>query len=306
VGEHFSADLSKPHKIVDFKNRKSTLLYPGCTSHDKDRCEMYCDQCDIPVCTKCVASSQHLSHKISTILEAYMAKKENILKNKAELSETVFPTFQNIVSDIEKKASELEKKYEDLSTAIAKYGEDCHREIDKLVQKLKAEAEEMKITQVHTLQKQLEEVNKNISHMKNEIHSMEANLDSNDMSKVFNATPSIDQYKKLPPKIVLILPNFTPKRSAGDFCKLFGTLSSISFRSEEHGYSMKKKQKSPEAASSPVARRLLDEPQVVTTIHTDYRYNLKNVACLSDEEIWTSGGNDSTIKLYTAPVRDHC
>ncbi|XP_062600385.1 uncharacterized protein LOC134262023 [Saccostrea cucullata] len=60
---------------------------------------------------------------------------------------------------------------------------------------------------------------------------------------------------------------------------------------------MKTTQKSPEAGSSPPVKQLLDQPETVITIGTGYE-RLINVACLSDEEIWTSG-NDSTMKLYS-------
>ncbi|XP_062616470.1 uncharacterized protein LOC134278168 [Saccostrea cucullata] len=60
---------------------------------------------------------------------------------------------------------------------------------------------------------------------------------------------------------------------------------------------MKTTQKSPEAGSSPPVKQLLDEPETVTTIVTGYT-ELYNVACLSDEEIWTRG-NDSALKLYS-------
>ncbi|XP_048761525.2 uncharacterized protein LOC125670418 isoform X1 [Ostrea edulis] len=68
------------------------------------------------------------------------------------------------------------------------------------------------------------------------------------------------------------------------------------FRKSTHGSSVKTKQKSHEASSTPVIKQLLNEPQTVTTIHTGYG-NLYNVACLSDEEIWTQG--DDTIKLFS-------
>ncbi|XP_056022364.1 E3 ubiquitin-protein ligase TRIM71-like [Ostrea edulis] len=298
VGEHIAADESEDHKVVKFQSRKSTPLYPGCISHNKERCEMHCDQCHIPVCTKCIASGKHLSHNILTILQAYMAKKEKILKNKTELNETIFPTYQDISFDLQNRMSQLEKKYGDLSTAITKHGEDWHREIDKLVQKLKAEVEEMKTTQLHTLQKHLDEVNKKMSDINDEINSIDVNLDSNNMSDVFSATSTVEEYKKLPQKILPSLPKFTPGRiQREELCKLFGTLSSISVQSEEHGYSIKTTQKSPEAASSPVIKQLLDEPQTVTTIHTGYE-NLYNVACLSDEEIWTCD-NSRTMKLFS-------
>jgi hypothetical protein len=225
--------------------------------------------------------------------------KEKIVKEKSDLSETIYPAYQDIVSDVQNRMSQLEKECGDLSTFITKHGEDWHREIDKLVHKLKAEVEEMKTTQLHTLQKQLDEVNKKISEINDDIHSMDVALDSNDMSKVFSVMPNVDDYRKLPQKILPSLPKFTPGRIQGEeLSKLFGTLSSISVRSSDDGYSIKTTEKSPEAASSPVIKQLLDEPQTVTTINTEYRYNLNNVACLSDEEIWTCGYG-STMKLYS-------
>ncbi|XP_062596028.1 uncharacterized protein LOC134257424 [Saccostrea cucullata] len=65
---------------------------------------------------------------------------------------------------------------------------------------------------------------------------------------------------------------------------------------------MKTPQKSAEAGSSPPVKQLLDEPETVTTIDTGYRIDLYNVACLSDEEIWTSG-HGSTMKLYSINQR---
>ncbi|XP_056016586.1 E3 ubiquitin-protein ligase TRIM71-like [Ostrea edulis] len=297
VGEHTFSDESKKHEILRF--RKSTPLYPGCTSHDKERCELFCNPCHIPVCSTCLASNQHLGHELLKTMQVLEEKKEKIAKEKNELKEIIYPTYQGIVSDVQNRMSQLEKKCGDLSTAITKHGEDCHREIDKLVQKLKAEVEEMKTTQLHTLQKHLDEVNKKISEINDEINSMDVALDSNDTSKVFSFMSNVDEYKNLPQKILSSLPQFTPGRIQGEeLCKLFGTLSSISVQSEEHGYSIKTTQKSPEAASSPVIKQLLDEPQTVTTIHIGYRNYLINVACLSDEEIWTRG-EDNTMKLFS-------
>ncbi|XP_062585206.1 uncharacterized protein LOC134246873, partial [Saccostrea cucullata] len=134
-----------------------------------------------------------------------------------------------------------------------------------------------------------------MSDIKGEINSMETAIDANDMSKLFCVTSSVHLYRNLPPKIMLSLPKFSPEKIQGeDLNNLFGTISSNSLTLDQHGYSMKTTQKSPEAGSSPPVKQLLDEPETVTTIHTGYGY-LYNVACLSDEEIWTSG-NDSTMK----------
>ncbi|XP_062567632.1 E3 ubiquitin-protein ligase TRIM71-like [Saccostrea cucullata] len=299
VGKHMISDESKDHKVVKFQARKSTPLYPGCKSHSKQQCTMHCDQCDIPVCTKCLASDQHLCHKLSEILQIVDEKKVKIFKEQTELKEKIYPTYQDIASDVQNRMSQLEKEYGDLSTAITKHGEDWHREIDKLVKKLKAEVDEMKNTQLQTLQKHLDEINKAMSEIKDKIDLVEIAINTNDLSKLFKVTSNVNIYRSLPQKLVPTLSKFIPEKIQGEkLSKLFGTLSSSSLTSDKDGYSMKTTQKSSEAGSSPPVKQLLDEPETVTTIDTGYDRYLFNVACLSDEEIWTSG-NENTMKLYS-------
>ncbi|XP_062604637.1 E3 ubiquitin-protein ligase TRIM45-like [Saccostrea cucullata] len=299
VGEHALADLSKPRKIVDFRDRKSTPLHPKCKSHNKEQCEMYCKKCEIPVCSSCLESNQHLGHELSKILRVLDEKKEEITKERKELNDTIHPTYQDIASDVKNRMRQLEKEYGDLSTAITKQRGDWHRKIDKLVKKLKAEVDEMKRTQLQTLQKHLDEINKTMSDIKDEINSMETSIDTNDLSKLFSLTSNVQIYRNLPHKIIPSLPKFIPSKIQGEeFSKLFGTLSSSSLTSDKHGYSMKTTQKSPEAGSSPPAKQLLDEPETVTTMDTGYIDDLYNLACLSNEEIWTSG-DSKTMKLFS-------
>ncbi|XP_062592895.1 tripartite motif-containing protein 2-like [Saccostrea cucullata] len=298
VGEHASTDPSKPHKIVDFKDRKFTTIYPNCRSHNKEKCKMYCKQCNIPVCINCLESNQHLSHELSKFLQALDEKKDMIIKERNELNDTIYPTYQDIASDVQKRMRYLEKDYGDLATAIKKHGDDLHREVDKLVEKLKAEVDEMKNMQLQTLQKHLDEINKSVSEIKNEIDSIDVAVDSNDISKLFSFTSVMNRHKDLPGKIVPNLPKFAFGRIQGEeLGKLFGSLSSSSSTLYKHGYRMTTRQKSPETGSSPPIKQLLDEPEIATTIETGYGY-LYNVACLNDEDIWTSG-EDRTMKLFS-------
>ncbi|XP_061168310.1 uncharacterized protein LOC133177242 [Saccostrea echinata] len=288
VGEHVSTDESIDHKIVKFQARKSLSLSPVCTAHKKKRCEMYCTKCDIPVCITCIASDQHLGHKLLQTAQFLKEKKEKMIEEKRELNESIFPTYQHIASDVQNRMSQLEKEYGDLSTAIKKHGEEWHREIDKLMNKLQTEADELKNMQLQILQKHLDDVNKKISDIKDEINSIQATLDSDDSSVVLDAVFRIEDYRTVPHKIIVSLPKFNMKKFHEE---LFGTLSSIPSTSEEHGYSLKKMQK-------PIkVRKLLDEPEIVTTIDSGY-VDLCNVACQNDEEIWTSGYG-KTMKLFS-------
>ncbi|XP_061169017.1 uncharacterized protein LOC133178297 [Saccostrea echinata] len=292
VGEHFSADFSTPHKIVDFKARKSTLIYPNCVSHDVESCEMYCNECDIPVCNTCIASDQHLGHKLLKILEVLSKRKEKIMKDRTELNETIYPTYQGIACDVEERLCLLQKEYKKLSTAITKQGDIWQREINEFVNKLKSKTDEMKNKQLETLQKHFDEVKQKISDIQDEINSIDVALNSTNISEVFSILSPVDKYRKLPKKIMFSVPKFSPNKIQEDHLYNFnpGIL-------EEHEYNLITKSESPEAGSFPPVKQLLDQPETVTTIDTGYR-NLYNVACLSNEEIWTSG-NGSILKLFS-------
>ncbi|XP_062619765.1 uncharacterized protein LOC134281294 [Saccostrea cucullata] len=297
VGEHISTGESKDHKVVTFQSRKSTSLYPGCTIHSKERSEMYCNQCDIPICVYCITSDEHQGHNILPLMQVAEEKKEKIINERNELNEKIYPTYQGIASDVQNRMSQLKREYGDLSTAITKHGEDWHREIDKLVQKLKAEVDEMKNTQLQTLQKHLDEIYKSILNIKEEINVVEIVLDTNDLSKLFKFESNSYIYRNLPHRIVSSLPEFIPGKIQEKLNERFGTLSLLSLTSDAHGYSMKTTLKLSDVGSSPPTRQLLDEPETVTTIDTGYG-RLDNIACLSDEEIWTRG-TSSNMKLFS-------
>ncbi|XP_062580298.1 tripartite motif-containing protein 55-like [Saccostrea cucullata] len=301
VGEHMMSGISKQHKIVRFAVRKSPL-YPFCASHIKKRYEMYCNECDDPACNACLRTDQHLGHEFLQISHVLDEKKKKIIKEQTELKETIYPKYQNIASDVQNKMSQLEKDHADLSTAITKHGEDWHRNIEKIVKKLKNQVDEIKNKQRQTLQNHMDEISKTISEIKDEISSMERLINYMDITKLINVTTDIEGYKN---PLQVAEPSL-PKLALGkikeeEFNKMFGGLSSC--LSEEDGLdcSVKAEERSPEDDASLPLKQFLEEPEIMSTLETDYHL-LYNVACLSDDEIWTTG-QDKTMKLYSISQR---
>ncbi|XP_061168948.1 uncharacterized protein LOC133178218 [Saccostrea echinata] len=154
----------------------------------------------------------------------------------------------------------------------------------------------MKNTQLISLQKHLNEIQKKISNIKEVIHSYDTALDTTQISTLLSVPSTVNEYRKLPKKVIVSLPKFSPKKSLRD--QLF-SLTPIPLKLDEHGYNIKMIEKMEQAGSSLPVKQLLDEPQTVTTIDTGYE-RLYKVACLNDidEVIWTSG-DDNTMKLFS-------
>ncbi|XP_065926356.1 E3 ubiquitin-protein ligase TRIM71-like [Magallana gigas] len=292
VEKHLS-DSSVVHKVVSLKQYLTTLNYPKCRKHPTKQCELHCEQCDIPICAQCISSKKHLGHIQIDILKTFESKTEKLQKELEELEKSLYPKYKVIASNIPVQKAELSKNSRKLTTAIDKQGEVWHREIDAIITNLKSNMEEMESKHLPILNKQEDEITRTISKITQTIAELKKLLNSKDVCLVSEYKSKNAEFRRLPPKLKVSLPNFRPQKIHTDqLIEQFGSLSALSFTTEKQDYSIP-----PQGAeSSPPDRSLMDVPQVITAIDTWYEY-LYSVTCLNDTEVWTCG-NDSMMKLY--------
>nr|XP_034314993.1 uncharacterized protein LOC117684950 isoform X1 [Crassostrea gigas] len=295
VGEHLS-DESTEHKVVPFEKRGLSPNYPKCPKHPTKQCELHCEQCDIPICALCVSSKEHHVHAVVDILNNLESKRNLLKKDMQELEKFIYPKYQEIASSIPLQKAELRKNNQILTTTINKHGEDFHREIDTMIHKLKSDFNEMDTKHLAILNKQEDEITRTIFEITQSIADLRKLLDSNDVSLVSAYKSRNDEFRGLPPKLTVSLPNFSPKNINREYLyQQFGSLSAISLKTDEHVYTMDY----PGAEFSPSDRPLMDLPQIITEINTEYGGSnlLHSVSSLSDEAVWTCG-EDNTMRLY--------
>lgn len=71
VREHLS-DTSNDHKLVSFGRRGSTYK---CLKHSLNICDLFCEQCDYPICKFCISFMEHQGHYVEDILNSLESKK---------------------------------------------------------------------------------------------------------------------------------------------------------------------------------------------------------------------------------------
>ncbi|XP_055999412.1 E3 ubiquitin-protein ligase TRIM71-like [Ostrea edulis] len=288
--KHLS-DSSKRHKVVPFLHRKSTPNYPKCPDHADKHCEIYCEKCDVPVCSTCVTSGKHKGHDISDVLEKLSAKTESLQKDLEELETRIYPRYEKMVSNVQSEKAELETNYGKLTTAADQQGEVLHREITAIVNQRKSAIAEMKTKHLDALDKNTEEITQKMAELKQIMSDLKSILKSNDVSLTSTYKSRNSEFRTVPPKVRVTVPSFSPQKINKDqLNEMFGSLSPLSINTE-HGDTMK----SAEAVSSPPVKPLL-EPRVTATIDTGYRHGLYSISCLSEDQVWTCGTND-TMKL---------
>lgn len=132
-------DESIDHKIVRYKSKKTTILYPFCSEHSKKQCDMYCKLCNLTICTLCITSDAHIGHKTISFLEQCEIIENDIQKDNDDLRSSVTPKYQKLLYDVEMKIKEAEEKCEEADNLLKKQSDDWHQQITKIVEQFRAD-----------------------------------------------------------------------------------------------------------------------------------------------------------------------
>ncbi|XP_065937884.1 B-box type zinc finger protein ncl-1-like [Magallana gigas] len=281
IGEHIS-DEYETHKIVRFQDRKSTLIYPKCITHTPKNCEHQCKNCDnIFVCSSCTASEQHRGHIFVEVLKVYKTKKEVIEKDAEKLQNLISPKYEETALELDNQIANLDEEYKKLITVISKQGEEWHREMDIVINKMKTEIGEIKEKHRDILQKHLKEIKQIQSLINKTLLAMREIKVSREVTPTIEYSYKMSEFNKLPPKIKVMLPTFIPKFIDCEQLKsLFGQITPLSSVTEEGISSINQ-------LNTPV-KELLGKPELVAAIKIGF-VPLINVTCLNEDRIWASG-----------------
>ncbi|XP_065929549.1 tripartite motif-containing protein 2-like isoform X2 [Magallana gigas] len=289
VGEHLS-EFDKEHKIVPFEKRGSSTK---CPNHSLKICELYCEQCDIPICVQCTSSTQHQGHTFVYIVKILEKQRSVLQKDLLELEKFIYPKYQEIALSIPVQKSTHNTTSQKIASDISKHGEEMHRQIDVIIKKLNSDLDEMDSKYLAALNKHEDEIKHMLSDITQTIADLKKMLNSDDVGLVSAYKSRNAEFRRLPPKLTVTLPSFSPQKiDKQQISAHFGSLSELSIETKEQNYTMD----SSSTVHSTPKRSLIDVPQIITEIKTDYKY-AENVSCLSDEDIWIRG-NSNILKLY--------
>ncbi|XP_048736046.2 uncharacterized protein LOC125651467 [Ostrea edulis] len=281
IGKHIADDYDK-HIVVPYTKRKSTLIYPKCSTHQNKVCEFHCKECDMSVCSLCttISTDKHKGHTFSILSEIYNKIKADFTKHSEEIENIISPTYEEMATDVETQITKLDGEYVKFTTVITKHGEEWHKEIDTVINKMKNKIEEMKIKHLGILKKHLDEIKQIQSLIEQSLITLKKMEESNEVSVTMEYRSKNEDFRNFSPKVRVSLPTFSPNTiDSEQIYKSLGSLIPLSFTTDKNGDILKKAETS--------LKEHMDEPELVATINTGYE-NLHSVTCLSEEEFWTS------------------
>lgn len=109
---------------MSFVRRGSTYK---CLKHSLNICDLFCEQCDHPICKFCISFKEHHGHYVEDILKSLESKRHVLEMELQALEKTIQPIYQKIATNIQVQKVDLKKNNKIQITSIRKHGNDFTR-----------------------------------------------------------------------------------------------------------------------------------------------------------------------------------
>ena len=285
VADHF-LDESSEHNVVSIKQTLSALQYPKCLQHSSKKCELYCEQCTIPMCVQCVSSKQHMVHRFVDLLKFVEGKKEVSQNDLKELESLILSQFKEFASDIDHQKEYLNKNLEKLKTAIDEHGKKMQSRISAVVEKFKSEIVKKHEEKFTAMTKTEKEIASTIHDIEKCIVNAQELQASRDLGHVLEYTSRNKEFMFEPAKHSGTLPTFVANEIENDeLYKLFGSLSMASHRNKSIEQDVKPKSTKAKSCTTDKTRtdkdkrkkQRMQNKQVHVHAYIKYMLNIKCV-----------------------------
>jgi hypothetical protein len=154
-----------------------------CKIHPTKDIDMLCEECQLPICSKCATQENHRGHKFIDLETVYADKMALCLNEISKVEEYFLPTSQDLQKEIKGDATKIEMIMDSLKAAMKVDGESLKRLVDTVVSENMHEANNIEQSLLEKLRSQDTTFDEYISYLYDHLKEFNGYLSS---TEVFN------------------------------------------------------------------------------------------------------------------------
>nr|XP_034312187.1 uncharacterized protein LOC117684387 [Crassostrea gigas] len=221
--EHQKSSDTKNHEVVPYQQRKRQLPEVKCQIHVNKDVDMLCEQCQVPVCSKCATKDG--GHTFID-LETVYAEKCGVCLNKINKIEEYFlPTSQDLLKSTKKDSNEIKKIMDSIRASMKAEAESLKRMVDGLTSDNIKQVNEQEKSLLQLLNSQDKKYNDYISYLNELVKKFHGYLSSKNLQILMNEITKNLKIDPIPETTKPVPPVFNAGQySKEDVTKLLGTV----------------------------------------------------------------------------------
>ncbi|XP_061192361.1 uncharacterized protein LOC133200590 [Saccostrea echinata] len=221
--EHLKSQENKNHEVVLYQQRKRQHPVEKCKIHTTKDIDMLCEECQVPVCCKCVTQREHRGH-IFNDLETIFAEKYAVIQEEiSKIQEYFLSTSQDLQKEIKKDSSEITHIIDNIKKYMKTEGETLKSLVDTVVSDNMKQLDQIEHSLLEDLKTQDKTFDDYITYLNNLVKELHRCLSSTESQKLISEKkPKI---RSIPETTKPVTPGFTAGQySKSDVTKLLGKI----------------------------------------------------------------------------------
>ncbi|XP_065938399.1 tripartite motif-containing protein 3-like [Magallana gigas] len=116
--DHQKSPDTKGHEVVPYKQRKRQLPMQKCKIHPTKDIDLLCEECQIPLCSKCATTKEHRGHEFTDLELVFTEKCSSCNVEVTKIRNYFEPTSQDLKKEIAGDVMEIKKTMEGIRTSM--------------------------------------------------------------------------------------------------------------------------------------------------------------------------------------------
>eukprot|EP00105_Crassostrea_gigas_P025283 XP_011445819.1 PREDICTED: uncharacterized protein LOC105341157 [Crassostrea gigas] len=145
--EHQKSPDTKSHEVVPFLQHKRLLPVDKCKLHPTRNADILCNECNIPLCSKCTTMEEHFGHKFVDMEDIDAEKLAFCLEEISKIQEYFLPTSKELKTKTDEDGKEVKKTMDGIRNSIKTEAKSLKDLVDKVTSD--------KLEQANTIEKSL-------------------------------------------------------------------------------------------------------------------------------------------------------
>ncbi|XP_062591641.1 E3 ubiquitin-protein ligase Trim36-like [Saccostrea cucullata] len=230
--EHLKSPEYKNHEVVLYQQRKRQLPVKKCKIHPTKDVDMLCEECQVPVCSRCVTMGDHERHKFVDLETVYAEKFTLCQQEISKIHEYFLPTSQDLQKEIKKDSSKIKQIMDSIRKSMKTEGESLKSLVDTVISENMKQLDQIEHSLLEDLNVQDKTMDDYITYLNNLVKELHRCLSSTETLKLMSEKkPKI---RSIPETTNPVTPGFTAGQyNKSDVTKLLGKINVPNTKAEK-------------------------------------------------------------------------
>lgn len=301
LSTHIDRNKSLKHEIVPYTSQlvKPEAELQKCQDHPKQQCDLFCQDCSVPICSRCLTGN-HKRHGAVDLEEICETTRSTVKEDLEELRK-FRKEYEKVVGESKEELAKYIEESDKERDSLRELGKQWHQMIDKVIDKVGKDMDEIIQSDTKCLQDNTEEIQSALQDVKDSIKANEDLLQDDRFTRLLSYASKNDAFRIIPSRPAIKTAKIVPVNvKEGDIIpKLIHFQRSI--RTKLPGYSLNRTGD----VSSISTKSLLPEPELIATVKTNCK-QLKGICHNENDRVWIYGTDEILREVDITGTVQNC